>query len=63
MKLFEVKIVTEKEEILLNNLDEMDVCEIFANAYASIYKLEPKIKFTDEVSVDALTLSHFYINK
>lgn len=61
--MFEIKIVTENEEILLENLDETDVCKIFANAYTCIYKLEPKIKFTDEVSVDALTLSHFYINK
>ena len=61
--MFEVKIVTENEEILIKDLDEMDVCEIFANAYTCICNLEPKIKFTDEVSVDALTLSHFYINK
>ena len=61
--MFEVKIVTENEEILIKDLDETDICKIFANAYTCICNLEPKIKFTDEVSVDALTLSHFCINK
>ena len=61
--MFEVKIVTDNDEILLKNLNETDVCEIFTNAYKCIYRLEPVIKFTEDVKVDALSLSHFYINK
>lgn len=61
--MFEVKIVTDNDEILLKNLNETDVCEIFTNAYKCIYQLEPVIKFTEDVKIDALSLSHFYINK
>lgn len=61
--MFEIKIVTNTEEILLKNLNEKDICEILTNAYSSICQLEPMIKFTDDIKVDALTLSHFYINK
>lgn len=59
--MFSIKIVTTKNEILLDNLSELEVCEIFANAYNSISNLDPIVKFTDEVKIDALTLEYFNV--
>lgn len=58
---FTIKIVTNKEEILLENLSETEVREAIADAYECIGKMDEHITFNGLAKINALDLQYFYI--
>lgn len=58
---FTIKIVTNKEEILLENLSETEVREAIADAYTCISKTNKYVTFNGLAKISALDLQHFYI--
>lgn len=58
---FTIKIVTNKEEIWLENLTETQAREAIMDAYECITRIDEYITFNGLAKINALDLQHFYI--
>lgn len=59
--MFEIKITTKNEELILNNLTEKEALEVLADAYDCIVAEKEYITFKNRATVKAIDLEAFYI--
>ena len=59
--LFEIIVVTNKEQFVLEGLTELEAKDVLVSAYECINNQDEIVVFNDDLSVKALDLELFYI--